>query len=366
MFGDLQQPNSLMAFGYANGNPLMYTDPLGEAVRVSAEEQKALKLFYGEDNVTFTPAGILGDTYDVSVSDAGFAHIKDYVQQTKGSEEYAQQLNRAVLDPFWRYKSLGSVANHDGEWIGQQYEDMLVPQDMAPCDWHAGAGQPGHCASVTLRDPLVVSSPESATGSYALAGGFTVPTKPYSHTGKAILNRAFPQIALTALMVLTSGLGEPEVLASRAAALESSSSPELASFALVNDMPAATRQAIVFRALNVKDATRLEAGLGLEAKNPAGSWSLGEHIALGSGKASWANDPWIATTTDLKVARAFDGGRGIVAIDLTKVPGRQARAWELYPRVNGVEGLPYHYSIWQQEVSVQCSIPREAIIGFVK
>lgn len=123
---------------------------------------------------------------------------------------------------------------------------------------------------------------------------------------------------------------------------------------------------IVYRALNVKDVERLTSGLGLEAKNPTGSWSLGDHIALGSGKASWANDPWIATTPNLDVARAFDGGRGIVAIDLDLVPSQQIRAWELYPRVNGIEGLPYHYSIWQQETSIFQSIPREAIIGPIK
>ncbi len=117
---------------------------------------------------------------------------------------------------------------------------------------------------------------------------------------------------------------------------------------------------------NPQDAARLEAGFGLEAKNPAGSWSLVEHVALGSSKASWANDPWIATAKDIEIARASDSERGIVAIDLTKVPAPQAKAWEFYPRVNGIEGIPYHYSIWQQEVSVQGAIPKEAIVGFVK
>lgn len=42
------------------------------------------------------------------------------------------------------------------------------------------------------------------------------------------------------------------------------------------------------------------------------------------------------------------------------------REYEIFPRVNGREGLPYHYSIWQQEISVYKSIPYEAIIGFVR
>ncbi len=123
---------------------------------------------------------------------------------------------------------------------------------------------------------------------------------------------------------------------------------------------------VVYRALNSKDASRLEAGLGLEAKNPAGAWNVGEHIALGSGKASWANDPWLATTRDLNVARGFDSGKGIVAIDLSKVSSTRLKAWELYPRANGEAGLPYHYSIWQREISVFQNVPKEAVIGFVK
>jgi RHS repeat-associated protein len=123
---------------------------------------------------------------------------------------------------------------------------------------------------------------------------------------------------------------------------------------------------IVYRALNQNDVESLGKLLGLEAKNPAGSWTLGEHIVQGSSPASWANDPWIATTRDINVARAFDSGRGVVAIDLNRVSALQARAWELYPRVPGPEGLPYQFSIWQQEVSVLGSIPREAILGYVR
>ncbi|NOZ12424.1 MAG: hypothetical protein GXO69_02105, partial [Acidobacteria bacterium] len=39
---------------------------------------------------------------------------------------------------------------------------------------------------------------------------------------------------------------------------------------------------IVYRALNSKDAIRFEARLGLEAKNLAEKWNVGEHVALGS------------------------------------------------------------------------------------
>ncbi len=122
----------------------------------------------------------------------------------------------------------------------------------------------------------------------------------------------------------------------------------------------------MYRALSPKDVQTVTSGGGIVAKNPSGSWSLGEHVANGSSRAAQANDPWIATTANLDVARAFNGGgNGIVAIDLQRVSSVQARAWEMYPRVNGVEGLPYHYSIWQQEVSVLQRIPHEAIVGWV-
>lgn len=105
----------------------------------------------------------------------------------------------------------------------------------------------------------------------------------------------------------------------------------------------------VYRALNQKDYERYLQGLGLEAKNPNGSWDLKEHLVNGSGKLSWSNDPYISTTTDLDVANGFNragSGYGVVKIDMNKVPSSSYKGYEIYPRVNGVEGLPYHYSIW--------------------
>ena len=123
----------------------------------------------------------------------------------------------------------------------------------------------------------------------------------------------------------------------------------------------------VYRALNQKDYERYTNGMGLEAKNPNGNWSLNEHLVNGSGKASWANDPYISTTSDLSVAKGFNqsgSGYGIVKIDMNKVTSASYKGYEIYPRVNGVEGLPYHYSVWQQETSVYQSIPFEAIVGY--
>ena len=125
----------------------------------------------------------------------------------------------------------------------------------------------------------------------------------------------------------------------------------------------------VYRALNVKDAERYSQGLGLEAKKPNGMWSLDEHLVKGSGRASWLNAPFISTTTDIDVARGFNkagSNLGIIEIDLNIVSTKALKGYEIYPRVNGEAGLPYHYSIWQQEISVYKNIPIEAIKGFVK
>ncbi|MCQ2534226.1 MAG: hypothetical protein MJ172_06635 [Clostridia bacterium] len=125
----------------------------------------------------------------------------------------------------------------------------------------------------------------------------------------------------------------------------------------------------VYRALNQKDYERYLQGLGLEAKNPNGNWDLKEHLINGSGKASWSNAPFISTTSDLNVANGFNeagSGYGVVKIDMNKVSSSSYKGYEIYQRVNGVEGLPYHYSIWQQEISVYQNIPYEAIVGYVK
>jgi len=110
-------------------------------------------------------------------------------------------------------------------------------------------------------------------------------------------------------------------------------------------------------------------GEGIVAKNPDGEWSLAEHIVRGSSRTSWDNDPWISTSWDRSVAEGFNesGNKlGVVAINLDLVPSVTAEGWKIYPRLPGEDGLPYYYSVWQQEVSVFQRIPQEAIMGFVK
>ncbi|MEN2424435.1 LysM peptidoglycan-binding domain-containing protein [Chromobacterium vaccinii] len=125
---------------------------------------------------------------------------------------------------------------------------------------------------------------------------------------------------------------------------------------------------IVYRALTPSDAAAIKAGEGLTAKAPDGIWTASEHVANagpGAGGAA-ANSPWISTTRVLDVAKGYEGGNGIVAIDLNKLDALQVEVWQHVPRVNGVEGLPYHRSIWAQEVTIFQHIPRDAIVGPVR
>ena len=58
--------------------------------------------------------------------------------------------------------------------------------------------------------------------------------------------------------------------------------------------------------------------------------------------------------TRKNVANGFNqsgSGYGVVKIDMNKVTSDSYKGYDIYPRVNGVEGLPYHYSVWQQEIS---------------
>lgn len=71
----------------------------------------------------------------------------------------------------------------------------------------------------------------------------------------------------------------------------------------------------------------------------------------------------------MSVAQGFNNSGsklGIVVIDMDKVSSASYKGYEIFSRLNGKEGLPYHYSIWQQETSVYQSIPRDAIIDYMK
>ncbi len=51
---------------------------------------------------------------------------------------------------------------------------------------------------------------------------------------------------------------------------------------------------------------------------------------------------------------------------MNKVNSTSYKGYEIFPRLNGEEGLPYHYSFWQQETSVYKNIPADAIVEYYK
>jgi hypothetical protein len=130
---------------------------------------------------------------------------------------------------------------------------------------------------------------------------------------------------------------------------------------------------VVYRAMTEQDVNRVSAGQSIQGKALGGSWSADEHVAnqalsvdsKAAGGAA-ANSPWISTTKDINVARAYDSGNGIATIDLNKVSSQQVEVWQTAPRTTGVGGLAYQRSIWSQEVTVFQDIPNAAITGITK
>jgi RHS repeat-associated protein len=113
-----------------------------------------------------------------------------------------------------------------------------------------------------------------------------------------------------------------------------------------------------YRALTSANAESLASGQGIFPKNPTGSWTLEEHLIRGSSPKSFINDPWISTSTDINVAKSFSSGNGLIRVDLSKLPINSIQqGWMTLPRLSP----GYHYSIWQQEVSIFGHIPQNAI-----
>lgn len=122
---------------------------------------------------------------------------------------------------------------------------------------------------------------------------------------------------------------------------------------------------IVYRALNPANLDDLAAGRGIIASNPNGEWDAVQHVARpGMRGGAAANSPWISTTRSLEIAEAYEGGSGIVAIDLSRVNSLQVDVTRLASRY-GSDSIAYHRAAWAQEVTIYRSIPPEAIVGRV-
>ncbi|WP_166437076.1 LamG-like jellyroll fold domain-containing protein [Niastella caeni] len=113
-----------------------------------------------------------------------------------------------------------------------------------------------------------------------------------------------------------------------------------------------------YRGLNSLNAKTLFDGEGVFGKNPNGTWSLEQHLILGSGKNAYLHDHWVSTSLTYDIAKSFSTGNGIIRIDLSKIPASSIqRGWMVLPRFS----RGYHYSVWQQEVSISPKVPVEAI-----
>lgn len=136
-------------YSYVFNSPLNHNDPTGRELRVTAMERETIRRFYGRENITFMSVGWpWSRTYQVSVTEAGYRHMARYVRESDGNAEYAERLNRAIVNPLYRYPSLSSVRTGEGrEWIGQEFEGMRVPNT-------SGRGSYAQ----------VISSPEDSTG----------------------------------------------------------------------------------------------------------------------------------------------------------------------------------------------------------
>ena len=114
----------------------------------------------------------------------------------------------------------------------------------------------------------------------------------------------------------------------------------------------------VYRALTRSNAESFAAGRGIFAKAPNGIWTLEEHLIHGSSPKALLKNPWIATSSDVNIAKAFSSGNGIVKINLSMIPKSSIqKGWMVLPR----SSPGYHFSIWQQEVSIFGNIPQNAI-----
>ncbi|MCY9670507.1 RHS repeat-associated core domain-containing protein, partial [Paenibacillus alginolyticus] len=126
----------------------------------------------------------------------------------------------------------------------------------------------------------------------------------------------------------------------------------------------------LYRALNEKDYASLSRNLGLEAKNPSGSWSLSEHVVWGSNKVKEPekNDPWISTTLSLQRAQFYNDSRtsyGVIKIDTSKIES----AYYYAPVSIDSKFQEYNkavaYATIDQEVSIYQYLNRNAIIGWI-
>ncbi|MET2465051.1 hemagglutinin repeat-containing protein, partial [Ralstonia sp. SM1864_UCD524_TZ4] len=312
----------------------------------------------------------------VPANDAHKAELQKL--QDEGQKYTAEQ---DLLKKYGAFDGYGK-ADTINDWASRhQVSNRAVGAVQGVTGAVVGAGALGTtCATVVgcaLGAAVAVGSFDySKAGFTQLVNGDLAPT--YGEQGLQALGLSPAAAGLTYGALNLGAAAGSVVLANRAAGQAAQAGGKVVtpveadvkanSGASVQTSPNSANPKVVYRALTPADAEAYAAGNGISAKAPNGTWTAAEHVANagpGAGGAA-ANSPWISTTKNLDVARAYDSGNGIIAIDLNGVGSLQAEVWQHAPRVNGVAGLPYHRSIWSQEVTIYQKIPNEAIIGPVK
>ena len=119
---------------------------------------------------------------------------------------------------------------------------------------------------------------------------------------------------------------------------------------------------LVYRALSDGDVASLATGQGIVAGNPSASKTALQHVLTNDSSDS----QWISTTKRLDVARNYNSGNGIVAIDLRRVTSVVVYAADEIP-YNGqdVNEWARELAIRDAEYLVLQYISQSAIVGYV-
>lgn len=365
--GNPNDPLSLNLYTYSANNPIRYYDPSGHFW------EDLLNIFGGDDSEDQSDTG--ATFFDWSFNDLNPGHKaqKDYINNYTDSQVInLDSVFGGVVDWWNGVFDRDTIIENQREKNIEEHLCVITPASAID-NVIAGNGLLIADASQTFQQ--VVNEPESIL--YGMGVMYDILNNP---TGQNAMNMnisismGFQEFAKsdpnTRIMLATPVVEEaatvvvPLGIEGLQALNATSKIDDMIRLGMYADDAVDTADNIVYRALNQKDADRLSQGLGLEAKNPNGTWTLEEHVVSGSNKSSWVNDPYISTTSDLTVAQGFDeagSNLGVIEIDLNQVSSPTYNGYEIFPRATGVDGLPYHYSVWQQETSIFQYIPYEAI-----
>ncbi|OED43348.1 hypothetical protein AB832_02605 [Flavobacteriaceae bacterium (ex Bugula neritina AB1)] len=351
-------------YGYVLNNPLMYTDPTGETT-----EDPSLGGILG--------GAIMGSSIVAAKWDDW--GIKDWAN--KAFSNFGSDFSGVFRDSGrWVRKLFGEKPIETVE-IQQSFasaDPLFTPSPVSPAVFTSNGSSFVHAVARTV---FAFQAGVDSSWIGLKNGLVNIVTNPaslftwevYQQSIISGLRMTFPSIRLlqdSMERIQAAATGDPAVMAYTLGGQVGNL--QIESLSLIPGGRAASglkavgksfgrvfrRNNYAYRSLTAADAASLKAGNGLSAKAPNGSWSLEEHLIRGSSPKAWLNNPWIATSTDINIARSFSSGNGLVRINLSKLPANSMkRGWMELNR----SSAGYHYSIWQSEVSIFQSIPQSAI-----